>query len=180
LDFSSTHELRLVSKFEINRITRKLIKAILRFRFSFPPPTMYENNFQIFMKSLELYHMTSLDMFVESYQMVSQQLWHSGHFRSIINVCYAEKLTKCISIFTTVFGHLFCVTDVSVKTLKSFSIVKSLRSIFERSCLLRLSFSWYSFQASKSLVVSIYGQLFLSSVQLSLQIEKYINYIFTR
>ena len=83
------------------------------------------------------------------------------------NVCYAEKLTKCISIFTTVFGHLFCVTDVSVKTLKSFSIVKSLRSIFERSCLLRLSFSWYSFQASKSLVVSIYGQLFLSSVQLS-------------
>ena len=47
LDFSSTHELKLVSKFEINPMTRKLIGAILRFRFSFPPPTMYENNFQI-------------------------------------------------------------------------------------------------------------------------------------
>ena len=33
-----------MSKFEINRITRKLIRAILRFRFSFPPPTMYRNN----------------------------------------------------------------------------------------------------------------------------------------
>ena len=44
MDFSSTHELKLVSKFEINRITRKLIRAILRFRFSFPPPTMYRNN----------------------------------------------------------------------------------------------------------------------------------------
>jgi hypothetical protein len=46
-DFSSTHELKLVSKFETNPITRKIIRAILRFRFSFPPPTMYENNFQI-------------------------------------------------------------------------------------------------------------------------------------
>ena len=33
-----------MSKFEINRITRKLIRAILRFCFSFPPPTMYRNN----------------------------------------------------------------------------------------------------------------------------------------
>ena len=33
-----------MSKFEKNRITRKLIRAILRFRFSFPPPTMYRNN----------------------------------------------------------------------------------------------------------------------------------------
>ena len=47
MDFSSTHELKLVSKFEINRITRISIRVILRFRFSFPPPTMYENNFQI-------------------------------------------------------------------------------------------------------------------------------------
>ena len=36
-----------MSKFEINRITIELIRAILRFRFSFPPPTMYKNNFQI-------------------------------------------------------------------------------------------------------------------------------------
>ena len=43
MDFSSTHELKLVSKFEINPITRKLIRAIYRFRISFPPPTMYEN-----------------------------------------------------------------------------------------------------------------------------------------
>ena len=33
-----------MSKFEKNRITRKLIRAILRFRFTFPPPTMYRNN----------------------------------------------------------------------------------------------------------------------------------------
>ena len=33
-----------MSKFEMNCITRKLIRAILRFRFSFPPPTMYRNN----------------------------------------------------------------------------------------------------------------------------------------
>jgi hypothetical protein len=36
-----------MSKFEINRITIELIRAILRFRFSFPPLTMYKNNFQI-------------------------------------------------------------------------------------------------------------------------------------
>ena len=36
-----------MSKFAINRITIEEIRAILRFRFSFPPPTMYENNFQI-------------------------------------------------------------------------------------------------------------------------------------
>ena len=39
MDFSSTHEIKLVSKFEINPITRKFIRAIFRFRFSFPPPT---------------------------------------------------------------------------------------------------------------------------------------------
>ena len=37
-----------MSKFELDRITRKLIRAILRFLFSFPPPTMHENNFQIY------------------------------------------------------------------------------------------------------------------------------------
>ena len=36
--------MKLVSKFEINRITRKIVRAILRFHFSFPPPTMYRNN----------------------------------------------------------------------------------------------------------------------------------------
>jgi hypothetical protein len=35
---------RLMSKFEINRITIELIKAILRFRFSFLPPKREENN----------------------------------------------------------------------------------------------------------------------------------------
>ena len=33
-----------MSKFEINHITIELIRAILRFHFSFPPPTMYRNN----------------------------------------------------------------------------------------------------------------------------------------
>ena len=47
LNFSSTQEQKLMSKFKINRITKELIRAILRFLFSFPPPTMYENNFQI-------------------------------------------------------------------------------------------------------------------------------------
>ena len=36
-----------MSKFEINRMTIELIRAILRFHFSFRPPTLYENNFQI-------------------------------------------------------------------------------------------------------------------------------------
>ena len=36
-----------MSKFEINRINIEEIRAILRFHFSFPHPTMYENNFQI-------------------------------------------------------------------------------------------------------------------------------------
>ena len=36
-----------MSKFEINCITIEEIRAIFRFRFSFPPPTMYENNFRI-------------------------------------------------------------------------------------------------------------------------------------
>ena len=36
-----------MSKFEINRMTIELIRAILRFRFSFRPPTTYKNNFQI-------------------------------------------------------------------------------------------------------------------------------------
>ena len=40
-----------MSRFEINRIIFELIRAILRFRFSFPRPTMYENNFQILFKS---------------------------------------------------------------------------------------------------------------------------------
>ena len=44
MDFSSTLELKLVSKFEINRITRKLIRAILRFRSSFLPPKRSQNN----------------------------------------------------------------------------------------------------------------------------------------
>ena len=47
LDFSCTHVLKLVSKFEINRITRKLIRAILRFRSSFLPPKCSQNNIQI-------------------------------------------------------------------------------------------------------------------------------------
>jgi hypothetical protein len=33
-----------MSKFEINRITLELIRAILRFRFSFLPPKRDENN----------------------------------------------------------------------------------------------------------------------------------------
>ena len=47
MDVSSTREKKLVSKFEINRNFIELIRAILRFRFSFSPPTMYKNNFQI-------------------------------------------------------------------------------------------------------------------------------------
>ena len=39
-----------MSKFEINHITLlitiALIRGILRFRFFFPPPTMYKNDFQ--------------------------------------------------------------------------------------------------------------------------------------
>ena len=36
-----------MSKFEINRITIELIRAILRFRFSFCPPKLLPNNIQI-------------------------------------------------------------------------------------------------------------------------------------
>jgi hypothetical protein len=36
-----------MSKFEINRITKELIRAILRFRSSFLAPTLKENNIQI-------------------------------------------------------------------------------------------------------------------------------------
>jgi hypothetical protein len=43
-----------LSKFEINRITIKLIRAILRFHFSFRPPKLSPNNIQIlFGDSLE-------------------------------------------------------------------------------------------------------------------------------
>ena len=44
-----------MSKFEINCITVELIREILRFRFFFPPPTMYKNNFQIlFLSTTEI------------------------------------------------------------------------------------------------------------------------------
>jgi hypothetical protein len=36
-----------MSKFEINRITKELIRAILRFRASFLPPKLSPNNTQI-------------------------------------------------------------------------------------------------------------------------------------
>ena len=36
-----------MSKFKINRITRKLIRAILRFRSTFLPPKLKPNNIQI-------------------------------------------------------------------------------------------------------------------------------------
>ena len=42
--YVSKEVLQNLPKFELNPITRKLIIAILRFRFSFPPPTMYRNN----------------------------------------------------------------------------------------------------------------------------------------
>jgi hypothetical protein len=37
-----------MSKFEINRITKELIRAILRFCFSFLPPKREKNNIQIY------------------------------------------------------------------------------------------------------------------------------------
>jgi hypothetical protein len=36
-----------MTKFKKNRITIELIRALLRFHFSIPPPSMYKNNFQI-------------------------------------------------------------------------------------------------------------------------------------
>ena len=47
MDFSSPHEYNKLSKFEINCMKIERIRAILRFRSPFRPPTMYENNFQI-------------------------------------------------------------------------------------------------------------------------------------
>ncbi len=40
-----------MSKFEINRMTKELIRAILRFRSSFLPPKREENNIQILFSS---------------------------------------------------------------------------------------------------------------------------------
>ena len=39
-----------MSKFEINRITIELIRAILRFHFSFRPPKLLPNNIQVLLK----------------------------------------------------------------------------------------------------------------------------------
>ena len=44
-----------MSKFEINRITKELIRAILRFCSSFRPPKCSQNNIQIFNGSMATY-----------------------------------------------------------------------------------------------------------------------------